>query len=376
MSGTRIRVGVIGASPDGGWAAAAHLPALAALDRYEVSAVATTRAESAARAAETWGARHALTSAAELAGHPDVDLVVVSVRAPAHAAAIRPALAAGKHVLSEWPLGATLAEAEELAAAAARTGVVTAIGLQALRSPSVRWVRDLVAGGAVGRVDAVSMIADGSPLGGDRLPARLAYSAEETAGNNVLSIMTGHPLALLEHVAGELVDLSAAVTYRDPTVALLDSPDRVPNDAPSQVALFGRLAGGALASLAVQGGAKPGPDGFVIRITGTEGTLVLTPVDGGMYPGWATLGVRVIGNDGAGHDLDLPAAYATLPAGVPAGPAANVAALYQEVADAIDTGRPAYPDFATALRYHRLLAAAAESSRTGARQALPEGTGE
>jgi predicted dehydrogenase len=372
MSGNRIRVGVIGASPDGGWAAAAHLPALAALDRYEVSAVATTRPESAARAAQAWGAAHAFTDAAELAGHPDVDLVVVSVKAPEHAAAIRPALAAGKHVLSEWPLGATLAEASALAAAAAQAGVVTAIGLQGLQSPSVRWVRDLLAGGAVGRVDAVSMIVDGSPLGGDRLSPRLTYSADEAAGNNVLSIMTGHPLALLEDVAGRFADLSAAVTYRDPDVAVTGTPDRIANTAPSQVALFGHLAGGALASLAVQGGSKPGPDGFVIRIAGSAGSLVATPADAATYPGWATLRVRITDNDGAAHELELPPDYVP-PAGVPAGPAANVAMLYQEIADAIDAGRPAHPDFDTALRYHRLLAAAAASSRTGVRQNVTEG---
>jgi predicted dehydrogenase len=372
MNGNRIRVGVVGASPDGSWAAGAHLPALVALDRYEVSAVATTRAESAARAASAWGATHALTSAVELAEHPDVDLVVVSVKAPAHAAAIRPALAAGKHVLSEWPLGASLAEAEELAAAAG-AGVVTAIGLQALQSPSVRWVRDLVAGGAVGRVDAVSMIADGSPHGGDRLSQRLAYSADEAAGNNVLSIMTGHALAFLEDVAGALVDLSASVTYRDADVAIVESGDRIPNSAPSQVALVGRLAGGALASLAIQGGSKPAPDGFVVRVTGTGGTLTVTPVDPGAYPGWATLRVRATDGDGVVRELELPPEYDTIPPGVPAGPATNVAALYQEVAAAIDTGRPAHPDFGTALRYHRLLAAVSDSSATGTRRSVPAG---
>ena len=42
----RIRVGIVGASPQS-WAAAAHLPALAHLDELTVTAVATTRQESA-----------------------------------------------------------------------------------------------------------------------------------------------------------------------------------------------------------------------------------------------------------------------------------------------------------------------------------------
>ncbi|WP_433634190.1 Gfo/Idh/MocA family oxidoreductase [Nocardia sp. CA-120079] len=45
---------------------------------------------------------------------PEVDLVVVSVKASGHAAVIREALAAGKHVVSEWPLGVDADEAGEL----------------------------------------------------------------------------------------------------------------------------------------------------------------------------------------------------------------------------------------------------------------------
>src|SRR5215813_789645 len=75
----RIRVGIVGASPQS-WAAATHLPALAHLDEFTVTAVATTRQDSARAAADTFGIRHAFASADELASHPEVDLVVVSVK--------------------------------------------------------------------------------------------------------------------------------------------------------------------------------------------------------------------------------------------------------------------------------------------------------
>ncbi|MEN3359779.1 MAG: hypothetical protein V7637_3761 [Mycobacteriales bacterium] len=366
-SPARIRVGVVGASVRS-WAAAAHLPALAHLDDFEVTAVATTRAASAERAAAAFGARHAFTSATELANHPQVDLVVVSVRAPGHADAIRPALKAGKHVLSEWPLGVDLTEATELAAEAEAAGMVHAVGLQAFHSPSARFVRDLLAGGRVGRVDAVSLVAAGDPLGGSRIPQGLVWGADAAAGNTVLTIMAGHALAAVEYVTGEFVDLAAQVTHRDDEVAVIETGERIRNTAPSQVALIGRLAGGALGAVTIQGGSGPGPDSFTLRIAGTDGTLTITPDDPGHYPGWATWRVRATGADGTVTDLPLPDRYRTLPPGVPAGPAANVAAGYQEIARAIAEGRPARPSFTTAVRYHRLLAAAAESSRTGARQ--------
>ena len=64
------RVGIVGASPQS-WAATAHLPALAHLGEFTVTAVATTRQDSARMAAGTFGVRHAFASAEELAAHPD-----------------------------------------------------------------------------------------------------------------------------------------------------------------------------------------------------------------------------------------------------------------------------------------------------------------
>ncbi|KMO70462.1 hypothetical protein [Mycolicibacterium chlorophenolicum] len=51
---TAIGVGIIGASPGTGWAAAAHVPALQALPQYMLRAVATSRAGSARLASAVW----------------------------------------------------------------------------------------------------------------------------------------------------------------------------------------------------------------------------------------------------------------------------------------------------------------------------------
>src|SRR5262249_31903932 len=215
----RIRVGIVGASPQS-WAAAAHLPALAHLDELTVTAVATTRQDSAREAAGTFGVRHAFASAEELASHPEVDLVVASVKVPAHAAVIRAALAAGKHVYAEWPLGVDLAEATALAHAAAAAGVVHAVNLQAYHSPGARFVADLLADGRIGPVESVSMTAAGDPLGGRRIPRSLAWSTEPAAGHNLLTVMAGHALAALQRVAGPLADLPAVLAnHHDPVVA-------------------------------------------------------------------------------------------------------------------------------------------------------------
>ena len=54
-----------------------------------------------------------------------------------------PALKAKKDVFVEWPLGRTLAEAEEMAALAKSMGVKTVVGLQARQAPGTRKVRNI-----------------------------------------------------------------------------------------------------------------------------------------------------------------------------------------------------------------------------------------
>ncbi|MGV4989001.1 Gfo/Idh/MocA family protein [Streptomyces sp. NRAIS4] len=117
-----IRVGVVGLSVSGGWAARAHVPALAGLDGYELRALSASSAESTRAGGEKYAVPLTYGSAEELARSEEVDLVVVTVKVPHHLELIRPALEAGKMVFSEWPLGADLAQAEELAGLAQHRG--------------------------------------------------------------------------------------------------------------------------------------------------------------------------------------------------------------------------------------------------------------
>jgi predicted dehydrogenase len=356
-----IRVGVVGANPASSWAAAAHFPALATLDDFSVTAVATTREQSAREAAAAFGAAYAFTSAAELAACPDVDLVVVSVKSSGHGHAVRAALSEGKHVFCEWPLGADLEESAELTAAAARAGVVSAIGLQGYHSPPVRYVHDFIAGGGIGRVESVAAVVPGDPLGGSQIPQSLAWSTDPRQGTSLLAIMGGHTLAVLDHLVGEIAEVSAVVANLHPEVTVTETGQRAVNDAPGQVVLAGRLAGGGVISVTIQGGSSTsGPDEFFVRVAGTDGAVVIRPRSGA-YLNWAAYDVVLTRPDGSRTSLPAPGTE---------GPAANIAALYREIGQAISEGRPAHPDFGTALRHHRVLAAMERASITGTREVV------
>src|SRR5882762_842353 len=121
----RIRVGIIGANPDRGWAAQAHIPALKSLPQdFEITALSTSRRESADAAGRRFGVPLAFDNHQDLVNSAAVDVVAVTVKVPYHLELATAALAAGKAVYCEWPLGNGLHEAETLAALAKGKGVL------------------------------------------------------------------------------------------------------------------------------------------------------------------------------------------------------------------------------------------------------------
>ncbi|MBQ8577723.1 MAG: Gfo/Idh/MocA family oxidoreductase [Clostridia bacterium] len=118
----KLKVGIIGA---GNISTSAHLPAYAELtDSVEVVAIADIVLERAQAAAEKFGIPHAYASVEELlANEPDVDYIDVCTWTAAHAPVAIAAAKAGKHVLCEKPLAATLEQGLAIEAAVKEAGV-------------------------------------------------------------------------------------------------------------------------------------------------------------------------------------------------------------------------------------------------------------
>src|SRR5438105_10683757 len=210
---SKIGVGIVGASASRGFASIAHIPALLALPQFEFVAVCTAHQESADAAARHYGVPLAFADPESLAQHADVDLVTVSVKVPDHYRPVMAAIAAGKHVYCEWPLGRDTDEAVRMLDAAEHAGVRHAVGLQGQMSPAINYVRDLVAQGYVGRVLTATLIGCAPNWGAaiDR-----AYQADRANGANLLTITAGHQIDALCHCLGEFRELSAfAVSQRD-----------------------------------------------------------------------------------------------------------------------------------------------------------------
>ena len=89
---------------------------------------------------------------------PDVDAVVVATPTVTHHSLTRAALLAGKHVLVEKPITASLAEGEDVCRLALEKGRVLMVGHVFLFNPGVRRVREVLQAGELGRVYYASMV--------------------------------------------------------------------------------------------------------------------------------------------------------------------------------------------------------------------------
>ena len=249
MPGDRIGVGIIGANVRYGWGTRAHIPALAALPEFDVVAVATTRMETARETADRHGIPNAFDSAQALVEHPDVELVLVCVRVPSHHALTSAALRAGKHVFTEWPLGANTDEARELRDLAESAGVRHMVGLQARAAPEFVRMRQLIAEGYVGEVLSATM-RQTLPGAGPRRES-FAWAVEASKGASTLSIAAGHALDALAFCLGEFRSVSGTVATRVHRVEVVDAGRSVEVTSPDTVHVAGETEDGAAVSVAI-----------------------------------------------------------------------------------------------------------------------------
>ncbi len=361
-----IRVGIVGANPDRGWATRAHIPALQGLPDFRITAVGTTRSETAEEAARRFGVEHAHTDPRELAENPEVDLVAVTVKAPAHAAVIRPALAAGKHVYCEWPLTGHLAGAQELAGLAATAGVHHAVGLQARYAPAIVRARRLISEGYVGQVISATVHAARGLRAGGTVPGWAAYTLDDRNGAGMLGIGGGHTLDAVEYLVGEFADLSARLAIRHPQARVAETGALVESTGPDHLLLDAVTREDALVSVHLHD-AKVTDARTRIEISGTAGDLAVVSEYGG--GGVQMSELRLLGARDGSSWTEIPGEdpLSATTFDVEAG---NVARVYAALAQDIRTGTREVPDFAHGVHTHELLDAVRRSADTGTRVPL------
>jgi predicted dehydrogenase len=365
MPESTLGVGIIGVNPVWGWAATAHIPALRALPNYAIRALSAQRPESARAAGEAFGIKAVFSDHEQLVVRRDIDVVAITVKVPHHRVLVSAALAAGKAVYCEWPLGRDLDDAREMAAIAAEKGVRTAIGLQARQAPAIQFAKELLHDGYVGEVLSTTMI--GTSIPGDVVVQPNAYMLDRTNGANVLTVAIGHCVDTLNYVLGEFADLSAVSDVRRPLMTIEGTGEQIIKTAPDQIAVIGTLTSGATASVHIRESVAGGI-GFLWEINGTDGTLRITADSA--YPEIFPLTVAGARARNEPVELAVPAALTQKwPAlnSLEGAPAYNVGRAYAAFAADIDNGTHTVPDFADAVRRHEVVAAIERSAASGER---------
>jgi predicted dehydrogenase len=351
-----LRVGVIGANPNHGWAKDSHIPALRSLENVQLAAVATTSRVSADAAAAAFGVRAAYDDPHAMIAASDIDVVSVCVRVPQHRDLVLAALAADKHVYCEWPLGRDRGEAAEMAAAAGARPVHAAIGLQAHMNPAARRAAELIAAGEIGRPLTARIYS--STVGfAPRLPSTHAYLNTIDSGANLITILGGHTLDLAILVLGGIEFLDALTTLQHPTVTLTDTGAQIQRRAPDHLLVQARMISGCALAVEVAGDRRPDTP-FTFEVVGTEGRIALA----GGHPNGFQAGRLTLSLNGQRQRLDGPPD--TLPAA-----AVNVAAMYRALAHDVASGEHTAPDFDHAVRVTHLIDDVVQSGNSGHRLA-------
>jgi predicted dehydrogenase len=356
----KIRLGFVGANVRSTWASQSHFPALLVSPDVELTAVCTTRPESAEEARQAFGAKLAFHDVRAMVASPAIDAVAVVVRVPGHYEATKAAIEAGKHVYTEWPLGRTTAEAEALAALARAKGLQTAVGLQSRVSPTLMYLKEQIEAGYMGEV--LSCHTTAMRDGALARPSSRTWQREADLGANTLTIATGHVIDALRFVAGNFARVACLVTTQARQWYETDTQQRVEVTAPDNVLVSGQLVSGAVASVHVAAVPWAG-SGFRLEIYGREGTLVTT----GNVSSQRGETLRLQGAQGshALRDLEVPERFVYVPADFPRGDPFNVGQMYALFAAAIRTGQNCLPTFDTAVDLHRFLDTIQQASELG-----------
>lgn len=360
-------VGLVGVKQPDSWSVIAHVPALKMLEgKFHIAGVANTNLESSKREAENLGVSGAFENVEAMLASSDIDIVVVAVATPNHAAICEAAINAGKHVYCEWPLGASYEETKYLANLAERSGLVCVCGGQAGVHPTIRYISELLAEGYVGDLLFSTIVANGGSWSKET-PRKYAYSMKDENGATLLSVPIGHTLVALDAVFGPVARVFADMSTRRKTTRIMETGEEIPIETPDNATIALTFQSGLPLAMQYRGGFNRS-DGFHWEIIGTEGELVIRGEPFGAIEMIDLYVSSAKGDEREMHDLPVPPQLTGV-SGLGIIPA-NVFRVYELMHADLESGSRRAPSFADAERIYRTMDAIKRSSTIGQRLTL------
>lgn len=148
----KIRWGIIGCA---GIAKHSVIPGIQKSETGEVAAIASRGLDKAKQTAEELTIPTAYGSYEELLADPTIEAVYIPLPNHMHKEWVILAAEAGKHVLCEKPLALTAQEAQEMAAACEKAGVVFAEAFMYRYHPRYNVIHDIIRSGEIGEIRGI-----------------------------------------------------------------------------------------------------------------------------------------------------------------------------------------------------------------------------
>jgi predicted dehydrogenase len=336
--------------------------------RPRLAAICGRDGAAARAAAQRLGWAAAETDWRALIARDDVQLVDIAAPGDLHAPIAIAALAAGKHVLCEKPLANTVAEAEEMAAAAdaaSGAGARAMVGFNYRRVPAIALARRLVEQGRIGTLRHVRAVYLQDWLTDPGAPFTWRMQAER-AGSGALGDLGAHIVDLVHYLTGDVITGVSAVTATFVGERPLgDGMGRVTVD--DAAVFIGRLGSGALASFEATRYAAGRKNGLRLELNGSAGSLAfdlerLNELEFFDHAaGSATAGFRRI----LVTEPEHPYLSAWWPPGHTLGWEHTFVHQAADLLTAIAGGSQPEPSFADGLRVQRVLDAVQRSAAAG-----------
>ena len=208
-TGKAVGAGLIGAGNIARWA---YVPRLQRKFPFHLAAVFDVNQAGAKEVAASAGAK-ACSSIDELLRDPAVEAVFICTPAGFHCDAAIAALEAGKHVLCEKPMAATLAEAQRMLAAAEKSGRAHMVHFSYRFRPEFQFLAQLIQSGVIGRAYHVTgTFSQGKWFNENSEPSNERPDATPwklTADGGVAEDLGPHLVDLCRSCFGELTEVNA-----------------------------------------------------------------------------------------------------------------------------------------------------------------------
>ena len=268
---TNIGIGIVG----GGYMGKAHAVAMAAVAsvfdtslRPVLEVVCTTTPLGAEEKARQFGFKRSTTDWRTLVSDPAVQAIVIASPQDTHKDIAVAALAQGKHVLCEKPLGVGAADSHIMAEAARRSGLISMVGFNYIRTPASQLARQIIQSEEIGKITwfrgehTEDFCAD---------PDQPASWRTRGRQNGNMGDLAPHIINAALALAGPIRSLCADIETVHKTRPSPSGDEAVTND--DQAQMMCRFANGAMGHLFVSRVATGRKMGYAYDIFGTRGAI-------------------------------------------------------------------------------------------------------